>query len=193
VKRAAAGDRLPALLRAAGFDPRPLEEAGPPLGYALGPVAPGGHEAVAFAEPHGMTLGLKVPLPPQCEMAGLAPTAERALKLLGAMTLGLQSQGMQVTPVARYRGLEAMLLALHLCPPLRDAERVREELGRLQRTAHLLARALQEPPERILTALRHAAGVQGVLAAAPRRGAVAAVPSFDPEVSRRPQRRRARR
>ncbi len=167
------------LLRAAGFDPRPLEEDGPPLGFALGPLTPGGPEAVAFVEPHGMTLGLKLALPAHCEMAGLAPTAERALKLLGAMMLGLSSQGMQVSPVGRYRGLEAVLLAVHLCPPLRDPARVREGFDRLRRTAHVLGKALQEPPDRILTALRHAAGVRGVLAAAPERGAVAAVPSFD--------------
>lgn len=126
-------------------------------------------------------------------MTGLAPTAERALKLLGAMMLGLSSQGMQVSPVARYRGLEAVLLSLHLCPPLRGAARLREGLDRLRRTAHLLGNALQEPPDRILTALRHAAGVRGALVAVPERGRVAAVPSFDPEVSRHPRRRRSRR
>jgi len=156
-----------------------MEESGPPLGFALGPLVPGGPEAVAFVEAQGLTLGLKLALPPQCEMAGLAPSAERALKLLGAMMLGLSSQGMQVSPVARYRGLEAVLISAHLCPPLRAAARVREGFDRLRRTAHVLAKALQEPPDRILTALRHAAGVRGVLSAAPERGAVAAVPSFE--------------
>jgi hypothetical protein len=181
---------LAALLRAAGFEPRPLDEEGPPLGFALGPEAPGGPPAVAFAEPHGLTVGVRVELPPQCEMAGLAPTAERALKLLGAMMLGLSSQGMQVSPVGRYRGLEAVLLSLHVCPPLRDARRVREGFDRLRRTAHLVEAALKEPPDRILAALRHAAGVRGALLAVPERGSVAAVPSFDPEVARRPRRRR---
>jgi hypothetical protein len=192
LKRAAGsggGARLQSLLRAAGFTPRPLDEAGPPLGFALGPLAAGGPEAVAFTEPRGVTLGLKVPLPPQCEMAGLAPTAERALKLLGTMMLGLQSQGMQASPVARYRGLEAVLLSLHLCPPLRDPARLRAGFERLRRTAHLLANALQEPPDRILTALRHAAGVRGALVAVPDRGAVAAVPTFDLDLARRPRRR----
>ena len=115
------------------------------------------------------------------------PTAERALKLLGAMMLGLSSQGLQVSPVARYRGLEAVLLSLHLCPPLRDAGRLREGLDRLRRTAQLLAAALQEPPDRILVALRHAAGVRGALVAVPERGKVAIVPSFE-----RPDRKRRR-
>jgi hypothetical protein len=136
-----------------------------------------------------MTLGLKLPLPAGCEMAGLAPTAERALKLLGAMTLGLHAQGLQVSPVARYRGLEAVLLTAHLCPPLRDPRRVHAAFDTLKRTAHLVARALGEPEDRILVALRHAAGVRGLLAVAPDRGAVVAVPSFDPEVARRPRRR----
>ena len=157
-------------MRAAGFDPRPLDEAGPPLGVALGPLTAGGPQAVAFAEPHGLTLGVKVALPPSCEMTGLAPTAERALKLLGAMMLGLASQGMQVSPIGRYRGLEAVLVS-----------------------AHLLEAALLEPPDRILTALRHAAGVRGALVAVPERGKVAAVPSFDPDVSRHPRRGRRRR
>lgn len=126
-------------------------------------------------------------------MAGLAPTAERALKLLGAMMLGLSSHGMQVSPVARYRGMEAVLLSLHLCPPLRGAARVRAAFERLGATARLLARALAEPPDRILVALRHAAGVHGFLLAAPARGVVAAVPSFDPEVARKPRRRARRR
>jgi hypothetical protein len=162
------------------------------VGFALGAVGPAGPEAVAFAETHGLTLGVKVPLPPQCEMAGLAPTAERALKLLGAMMLGLSAQGLQVSPVARYRGLEAVLLSLHVCPPLRDPARVREGLDRLRRTGQLLAAALQEPPDRILTALRHAAGVRGALLAVPERGKVAAVPSFDREVARHPRRGRDR-
>jgi hypothetical protein len=140
-----------------------------------------------------MTVGLRLPLPAGCEMAGLAPTAERALKLLGAMTLALHAQGLQVSPVARYRGLEALLLSAHLCPPLRDPRRVHAAFDALKRTAHLMARALAEPEDRILVALRHAAGVRGLLVAAPDRGAVAAVPSFDPETAARPGRRRARR
>jgi len=96
--------------------------------------------------------------------------------------LGLQSQGMQVSPLARYQGVEAVLLWLHLCPPLR-AEAVRAGFERLGRTAHALERALAEPPERILTALRQAAGVRGLLAAAGERSGAVLVPSFDPEVS----------
>jgi hypothetical protein len=193
LKRASgAHGRLAALLRAAGLDPRPLDEGGPPLGFALGAPAPGGFEAVAFAEPHGLTLGVKIALPPQCEMTGLAPTAERALKLLGSMMLGLSSQGLQVSPVGRYRGLEAVLLSLHVCPPLRDPARLREGLDRLRRTAHLLEAALREPPDRILGALRHAAGVRGALVAVRERAKVAAVPSFDPEVARHPGRGRGR-
>jgi hypothetical protein len=70
---------------------------------------------------------------------------------------------------------------------------VREGFDRLRRTAHLLEAALQEPPDRILIALRHAAGVRGALLAVPDRGKVAAVPSFDPDVSRHPRRGRTRR
>jgi hypothetical protein len=184
--RGGGGAKLASLLRAAGLDPRPLEEDRPPVVFALGAL-PGGSEALAFAEPRGVTLGVRVPLPPQCEMAGLAPTAERALKLLGAMMLGLSAQGLQVSPVGRYRGLEAVFLSLHLCPPLRDAQRVREGFDRLGRTARLLAAALGEPPDRILTALRHATGVRGAIVAVPDRGAVMAVPTFDPEVARRPR------
>jgi hypothetical protein len=126
-------------------------------------------------------------------MAGLAPVAERALKLLGAMMLGLSAQGMQVSPVARYRGLEAVLLSVHLCPPLRGPRRVRAAFDRLRATAHLLAKALLEPPDGILLALRHAAGVQGTLVAARSRTDVAAVPSFEEDVRRKPRRASRRR
>jgi hypothetical protein len=160
---------------------------------ALGPVAPGGPEALAFAEAHGATLAVRIALPPQCEMAGLAPVAERALKMLGAMTLGLAAQGMQASPVARYRGIEAVLVSLHLCVPPREPARVREAMDRLRATARLLARALLEPPDRILLALRQAGGVRGTLVARRGRDDVAAVPSFDAEVARNPRRALRRR
>jgi hypothetical protein len=181
------------LLRQAGFAPRAAEEVGP-TAFELGPLPAGGLEAVAFAEERGLSLGVRVPLAPPCEIAGLAPTAERALKLLGAMMLGLQAQGMQVSAVARYRGLEALLLTVHLCPPLRGAERVRAGFEALRRTAQALSRALAEPPDRVLVAVRHAAGVQGLLAVSAPRHSPVAVPSFDPDVSvLRRRRSRARR
>jgi hypothetical protein len=164
------------------------------VAYELGPLPAGGPEAVAFAEERGLTLGVMLPLAPPCEIAGLAPTAERALRLLGAMMLGLQAQGLQVRPVARYRGLEALLLTAHLCPPLRGPRRVHEAFEGLRRTAHVLSAALLEPPDRLLVAVRHAAGVRGLLAVSTARRAPVAVPSFDAEVAalrrRRPRSRR---
>jgi len=124
-------------------------------------------------------------------MAGLAPSAERALRLLGAMMLGLQAQGLQVSPLARYQGMEAVLLTLHVCPPF-PAEALVAGVERLGRTGRALEKALAEPPDRILVALRQAAGVRAVLAAAPARSGAVMVPSFDDEAAgpkgRRPRR-----
>ncbi|HET8647654.1 MAG TPA: hypothetical protein VFO85_19300, partial [Vicinamibacteria bacterium] len=80
----------------------------------------------------------------------------------------------------------------HLCRPGRTGTPLRAACERLGRVAHLLAKALLEPPDRILVAVRQAAGVHGALVAAPARREAVRVPSFDAETARRPARKRAR-
>ncbi len=76
----------------------------------------------------------------------------------------------------------------------RGPERVSAGFETLRRCSHVLARALLEPSDRVLVAVRHAAGVQGVLAVSSPRRTPVAVPSFDPDVAglRRRRRRAAR-
>lgn len=137
-------------------------------------------EGLIASTPHSLELAVSVPLPDGFELARAQPTTERVLQLLGALNLGLQSRGWQVSPVAHLRGLEAVALSRHLCRELVSAELLRDELLALHAAARRVFEALSEPASRLFVAVRKASGVRHV---APRRQlhrrTPALIPTFD--------------
>lgn len=190
-------ESLPVLLRGSGLVLRRVGKSA--AGEAFSVTFPGESQPQGMIVETATSLGLavQVALPPDSDMAGVAHTSDRVLQLLGALNLGLQSQGFLVSPLAHARGLEGWTISQHVCRDLRSGELLSNRLLALHRTARRVFEALSEPASRLFVAVRKASGIRHVAQIREeRRGTPALIPTFDRlamELMMKRDRRRRRR
>ena len=165
------------LLKGSGAELRKIASSEGGQIFAVSLPGPPEGEGWIASSTHSLELAVRVPLPEGWDLAGAQPSTDRVLQVLGALNLGVQSQGLRVAPLAHVRGLEAFVVSRHLCRDLLSAQRLQEDLLALTATAGRVAQALTEPSARLLVAVRKAAGARH---AAPRRQERRATPETIP-------------
>lgn len=134
--------------------------------------------AVLHTANKGLTLGGRIELS-QSDLMGTSADSEQALLVLGALTAGLQPQGIEAHFLAGNQGLEGLMLSVHVCQDKGEPEQLKTQIARLARAAEAVAKALaQRGPDR-LAAVRLAARLAEAAPAEVARVQVSVAPTFD--------------
>lgn len=134
--------------------------------------------AVLHTPGKGLTVGGRVELS-QSDLKGTSADSEQALLVLGALTAGLQPQGIEAHFLAGNEGIEGLMLSVHVCQDKGEPEQLKASIVKITQAAEAVAKAVtQRGPDR-LVAVRQAARLAKAAPAEVARVQVSVAPTFD--------------
>ena len=111
--------------------------------YELEPSQCGGRRALVFDnKDKGVTVAVRIEIPKASPIRNRTTASPEALQLLGALTQTLQGSNAEARLVTGARGLEAVMVSQHLCPPSVDASSLGRYLNRVHELVNQIEPAL---------------------------------------------------